>query len=177
MDQRDIVTRRKFLATGAAGAAGWPRAARRRPSAHRRPQKFHVKPLPADIFIDHGINQETRLETLRGYLTPASHFFVRNHATTPVLDVRTWRLRVEGNAVERPVELSFDDLLRLPSRSVIATSSAQATGAGSSRSSWARWPRARSGGSAASGWRSGRASPWERSSSSPGSGATPRATS
>jgi hypothetical protein len=33
--------------------------------------------VPAEIFIDHGINQETRLETLRGYLTPASHFFVR----------------------------------------------------------------------------------------------------
>jgi sulfane dehydrogenase subunit SoxC len=60
------------------------------------------------------------LETLRGYLTPASHFFVRQHATTPALDTRTWRLRIEGNAVERPVELSFDDLLRLPSRSVIA---------------------------------------------------------
>jgi DMSO/TMAO reductase YedYZ molybdopterin-dependent catalytic subunit len=83
-------------------------------------QKFHVKPLAREIFIDHGINQETRLETLRGYLTPASHFFVRQHATTPALDVGTWRLRIEGNGVERPVELGFDDLLRLPSRTVIA---------------------------------------------------------
>ena len=79
----------------------------------------HAKPLPADIFIDHGLNKETRLETLRGYLTPASHFFVRNHAPTPVVDLRTWRLRVEGNARRAAAGISFDELLRLPSRSVI----------------------------------------------------------
>ena len=124
MEDRDIVTRRRFLATGAAGVAavatGGTAAAQTPapPPAQPAPQKVHVKPLPREIFIDHGINQETRLETLRGYLTPASHFFVRNHTVTPVLDARTWRLRVEGNALQRPVELGFDDLLRLPSRSV-----------------------------------------------------------
>ena len=118
MDERDTVTRRQFLVTGSAGAAAL--ATSREAAAQAPAQKLHVKPVPGEIFIDHGINQETRLETLRGYLTPASHFFVRQHATTPVLDIRTWRLRVEGDAVERPVELSFDDLLRLPSRSVIA---------------------------------------------------------
>ena len=80
--------------------------------------KFHVKPLPRDVFIDHGLNQETRLETLRGLLTPASHFFVRNHTNTPLLDLASWRLRVEGNALDRPLDLRFDDLLKLPSRSV-----------------------------------------------------------
>ncbi len=109
-------TRRQFLATGAAGAAALASSS----EAVAQPQKFHVKPLPGEIFISHGINLETRLETLRGYLTPASHFFIRQHATTPALDTRTWRLRVEGNALERPLELGFDDLLRLPSRSVIA---------------------------------------------------------
>jgi sulfane dehydrogenase subunit SoxC len=109
-------TRRKFLATGAAAAASL--AAGGTAFAQAPAQKFHVKALPGEIFIDHGINQETRLETLRGYLTPASHFFVRNHTATPVLDARTWRLRIEGNAVERPFELSFDELLRLPARSV-----------------------------------------------------------
>ncbi|HEX9818773.1 MAG TPA: sulfite oxidase [Methylomirabilota bacterium] len=118
MDGRDIVTRRQFLVTGAAGAAAL--ATSREAVAQAPAQKFHVKPVPGEVFIAHGINQETRLETLRGYLTPASHFFVRSHAATPALDVRTWRLRVEGEAVERPVELGFDDLLRLPSRSVIA---------------------------------------------------------
>jgi DMSO/TMAO reductase YedYZ molybdopterin-dependent catalytic subunit len=114
----DIFTRRQFLATGAAGAAAL--VGSRDALAQAPAQKFHVKPLPSELFISHGINLETRLETLRGYLTPASHFFVRQHATTPSLDTRTWRLRVEGNAVERAIELSFDDLLKLPSRSVIA---------------------------------------------------------
>jgi DMSO/TMAO reductase YedYZ molybdopterin-dependent catalytic subunit len=117
MDAHDLVSRRSFLAASAAGAT----AAALAPAAPVAAQTAatHVKPLPADVFIDHGLNKETRLETLRGYLTPASHFFVRNHAPTPVVDPRTWRLRVEGSALERPLSLSFDELLRLPSRSVI----------------------------------------------------------
>jgi sulfane dehydrogenase subunit SoxC len=119
MERHDAFTRRQFLATGAAGAAALATGTEAMAQAPAPAQKFHVKPVPGDTFIDHGINQETRLETLRGYLTPASHFFVRQHAATPALDTRTWRLRVEGNAVERPLELGFEDLLRLPSRSVI----------------------------------------------------------
>jgi sulfane dehydrogenase subunit SoxC len=116
MSEPGPLTRRQFLATGVAGAAALASSG----EAVAQAQTFHVKPLPSEIFISHGINLETRLETLRGYLTPASHFFIRQHATTPALDPRTWRLRVEGNALERPLELGFDDLLRLPSRSVIA---------------------------------------------------------
>jgi DMSO/TMAO reductase YedYZ molybdopterin-dependent catalytic subunit len=114
----DTFTRRQFLATSAAGAVALA-SSNEAVAQATQAQKFHVKPLPGDIFINHGINQETRLETLRGYLTPASHFYIRQHATTPTLDTRTWRLRVEGDAIERPLELGFDDLLRLPSRSVI----------------------------------------------------------
>jgi sulfane dehydrogenase subunit SoxC len=110
------VSRRWFLATAAAQAmvVGAPAV------AIAQPTTFRVKPAPPELFIDHGINQETRLEALRGYLTPNSQFFLRNHAATPTLDSRAWRLRVEGNGVEQPLELTFDDLLRMPSRSVIA---------------------------------------------------------
>jgi sulfane dehydrogenase subunit SoxC len=118
VDERDRVTRRQFLVTGSAGALAL--AASREAAAQAPAQKLHVKPVPGDVFIDHGINQETRLETLRGYLTPASQFFVRQHSNVPAIDLRTWRLRIEGDGVERPVELGFDDLLRLPSRSVTA---------------------------------------------------------
>ena len=99
MARQHAVSRRQFLAGSAAAAAA---LATRRDALAQAPvpaQKFHAKPVPADIFIDHGINQETRLETLRGYLTPTSHFFIRHHATPPSLDARTWRLRVEGNGV------------------------------------------------------------------------------
>jgi DMSO/TMAO reductase YedYZ molybdopterin-dependent catalytic subunit len=120
MDRSEDFTRRHFLATGAAAAAALAAAKAATAQTPAASPPTHVKPVPADLFIDHGFNQETRLETLRGYLTPASQFFIRRHAAVPVIDARTWRLRVEGDAVERPLDLGFDELLRLPSRSVIA---------------------------------------------------------
>ncbi|MFD4629008.1 sulfite oxidase [Streptomyces sp. NPDC058284] len=60
-----------------------------------------VKPLPPERFILHGTNAETRFESLAdtGHLTPVSHFFVRNHTTTPRVDARTWRLNVWGDGL------------------------------------------------------------------------------
>lgn len=71
-------------------------------------------------FIRHSTNLETRLETLHGLITPNDLFFVRNHAPTPEIDPATYRLRVEGDAVERPLELSYDDILDLPSHTLVA---------------------------------------------------------
>jgi sulfane dehydrogenase subunit SoxC len=119
MSGAEHLTRRGFLTTGAVGALGLTAGAGPSTPVAAQTPAPHAKPLPAEVFIDHGLNKETRLETLRGYLTPASYFFVRNHAPTPVVDSRTWRLRVEGSALERPLDISFDELLRLPSRSVI----------------------------------------------------------
>ena len=73
-----------------------------------------------DPFIEHPTNLETRLELLDGVITPNELFFVRNHAPTPRIDARAYRLRVEGDAVNEPVELTVDDLRALPSRSVVA---------------------------------------------------------
>jgi DMSO/TMAO reductase YedYZ molybdopterin-dependent catalytic subunit len=114
------LSRRSFLvASAAAGAAVVAPGQVAFAQVQGAAGKLHVKPTPSAIFIDHGINQETRLESLRGLLTPASHFFVRNHTSTPALDLASWRLRVEGNAVDRTLDLTFDDLLKLPSRSVV----------------------------------------------------------
>lgn len=119
-EQDQVLTRRQFLsATAAAGAAALTGSGLAAGQAPAPPARFHAKPVPAEVFIDHGINQETRLETLRSYLTPPSHFYIRNHTASPVLDLQAWRLRVEGNAIDKPLELTFEDLLRLPSRSVI----------------------------------------------------------
>ncbi|MGW6932061.1 molybdopterin-dependent oxidoreductase [Lentzea sp. NPDC054927] len=81
-----------------------------------------VKPLPASDFIVHGTNAETRWEALRGTgsLTPVSKFFVRNHTSTPLLDASTWRLRIHGSGVARPLSLSLDVLKSLPSCTVEA---------------------------------------------------------
>lgn len=71
-------------------------------------------------FISHGDNLETRLEQLSGFLTPNHLFFVRSSGPTPRIDAATYRLRVEGDAVTRPLELSYQDIQQLPSRTTIA---------------------------------------------------------
>lgn len=81
-----------------------------------------MKPLPANDFIVHGTNAETRWEALRdvGSLVPVSKFFVRNHTSTPLLDAASWRLRIFGSGAGRPLSLSLRDLRALPSRTVEA---------------------------------------------------------
>jgi DMSO/TMAO reductase YedYZ molybdopterin-dependent catalytic subunit len=87
-----------------------------------------VKPLPPELFIVYGSNAEMRWEVMRGqgYHTPVDRFFVRNHTRTPLIDARTWRLRLFGTGLHgsptlgRAVEFSYEDLLDLPARSISA---------------------------------------------------------
>ncbi len=65
-------------------------------------------------------NLEFPFHTLNAALVPNDRFFVRNHFAAPQLDVRAWRLRVEG-AVERELELTYAQLRELPTRTVTAT--------------------------------------------------------
>ena len=87
-------------------------------SGHNRPIK---KALPPEFFVDLGENAEMRWEAMsgQGYLTPGDRFFVRNHGPTPVIDAASWRLRVEGPGVERELTLDYEELLELPSVSVV----------------------------------------------------------
>ncbi|WP_448316355.1 sulfite oxidase, partial [Streptomyces sp. CO7] len=87
-----------------------------------------VKPLPAEAFVRHGTNAETRWEALRGtgLHTPNELFFVRNHTATPLIDADGWRLRLWGDGLrgtpgqDRPVEFGYDDLRALPQVSRVA---------------------------------------------------------
>jgi DMSO/TMAO reductase YedYZ molybdopterin-dependent catalytic subunit len=87
-----------------------------------------VKPLPPDLFVVYGTNAEMRWEAMRGqgYHTPIDRFFVRDHTSTPLIDARTWRLKLFGSGLrgsptlDRPVEFSYEDLLRLPAREISA---------------------------------------------------------
>ena len=65
-------------------------------------------------------NSETPLEGVRSWVTPTRLFFVRNHFPVPVIDQATWRLRIEG-CVRNRREWTWDELLRLPERTVFAT--------------------------------------------------------
>jgi sulfite oxidase len=55
---------------------------------------------------------ETPVEALVEEFTPNDLFFVRSHFGAPIIDIPSWRLRVEG-MVDRPSELSISDLRKL----------------------------------------------------------------
>ena len=73
-------------------------------------------------FVAHsdGKSLEARLENMTGLITPASLFFVRNNSVSVDVDASDWRLSVEGDAVADPLELSYDAIRRLPSRTLIS---------------------------------------------------------
>jgi len=118
----------QFIAASAAGASFTPKRA----VAQTAPATTIVKPTPADQFRLLGTNAETLFEALkgRGYLTPASLFFVRNHTRTPTIDPSTWRLTIDGTGVRRPLSLTYKDLLRF--RSVTSTKFIECAGNGRS---------------------------------------------
>ena len=82
------------------------------------PAPFFKDPAP---FIRHpGGVLESRLELQHGLITPNRLFFVRNNSdTTTHIDATGWRLRVEGDGVERPLEFTYDDIRAMPARSLI----------------------------------------------------------
>ena len=72
-------------------------------------------------FIQHGSTSlETRLERMQGIMTPNELFFARNNSGSLDIDAADWRLRVDGDAASKQIELSYDDLLGMPSKSVVA---------------------------------------------------------
>ena len=87
-----------------------------------------VRALPADEFYRRGLNAEMRWEVMRdkGYTVPNASFFVRNHTSTPLIDAETWSLRVFGTGLRsaatagHAVRFSYQDLLDLPARTVVA---------------------------------------------------------
>src|ERR1043165_299185 len=65
-------------------------------------------------------NSETPLEEVRSWVTPNRLFFVRNHFAMPTISLEQWRLQV-GGCVEQTLELTWDDLIGLPERTVFTT--------------------------------------------------------
>jgi DMSO/TMAO reductase YedYZ molybdopterin-dependent catalytic subunit len=105
------VSRRDLLKLGAAGALSLalPRA------AFAQAAGPILKPLPPEWFVNFGTNAEMRWDAARdqGYLIDRARFFVRNHTRTPTIDPATWRLKVSGNGVRKPLELSYRQLEKL----------------------------------------------------------------
>lgn len=67
------------------------------------------------------LDLEMPVEYANSWITPVSHFFVRNHMHEPsMLDTSTWKLTVGGD-VENPLTLSFADLANIQSHTVTNT--------------------------------------------------------
>src|SRR3954469_887532 len=67
-----------------------------------------------------GRNRGMPLEALRYDITPTGLHYLLVHFDIPAVDAATWRLRRDG-LVERPVEMSLDDLRARPRRTVPVT--------------------------------------------------------
>jgi DMSO/TMAO reductase YedYZ molybdopterin-dependent catalytic subunit len=66
------------------------------------------------------LNLEYPFEQLDEFLTPNDLFYIRSHFKAPMLDRQDYRLAVYG-AVERPLKISYEELLAMPSVTQAAT--------------------------------------------------------
>ncbi len=120
------LTRRQWILGAAAGASLMPAGCTGRPKSKasvggsdtlaRFPGKAAMR-----VINDRPPCLETPWRYFRHDLTPNEAFYVRWHLQTipPAIDLKTWRLRVDG-AVDHPLELSMDDLRRLGGDEVVA---------------------------------------------------------
>ena len=121
------LSRRRFLqllaAGGMAAAMGgeiFPAA--RGAQAAPADSDVIVKPTPPDLFNDYlGRIKEMRWEAMRprGYLVPNELFFIVDSSRTVRVDAKAWRLRIEGSGVLQPREFTYDEILGMPSTSVV----------------------------------------------------------
>ena len=72
------------------------------------------------IVHDDGKSLEARLEHMQGLITPVRQFFVRNNSVSLDVDIESWRLSVEGDAVTNPIKLTYDDIRKMPSRTFVS---------------------------------------------------------
>ena len=131
--QHGLDRRRFLLALTAGGAAavlaacGEPRDAEQATATASPVGETSPEPAPAwfkdttpFIVHDDGKSLEARLENMRGMITPVREFFVRNNSVSLDVDVESWRLSVKGDAVTNPIQLTYDDIRKMPSRTLVS---------------------------------------------------------
>jgi len=126
-------SRRTFLKTlsgaavGAAALAGWPAW------AQTNEQSSSIN-LPGEdgmiVRSQRFLDLETPVEYFDSWLSPVSHFFVRNHMHEPVeLNAGDWRLTV-GGEVDKAWTFCLRELAKLPVHSVVNTLECAGNGRG-----------------------------------------------
>lgn len=72
-------------------------------------------------------SQGAKWWAFNSFITPVEQFFIRNTYATPRpevdprVDPEHWRLKIHGNGVERPLTITYNDLLKMPSRAIVST--------------------------------------------------------
>jgi anti-anti-sigma factor len=117
----DTVFRRARLV--AAGTSSTTPLVVGEPLTALEPEEAYRQAFEAGMIVHraHPLNCETSIPALiGGAVMPNRRFYVRNHFQIPPLDVSSWRLNVVG-LVERPLNLSLRDLVKMPSQSQFVT--------------------------------------------------------
>ncbi len=86
------------------------------------PEPPEVAPFFKDTapFIERGNSLEARLEDMPGVITPNDLFFVRNNGGSLGIHEPDWRLVIEGDAVEKAIEVSYEGIRTLPPQELTA---------------------------------------------------------
>lgn len=117
------MSRRQFVRLWGLGGAAAVLAAVAQPagraSAQQPTRLFFKADYPEYFHKPWSTELGTRWFDFNSFITPVERFFVRNRYASPAVNLATWRLKVTGNAIDRPMELTYDDLLKLPSRHAI----------------------------------------------------------
>jgi DMSO/TMAO reductase YedYZ molybdopterin-dependent catalytic subunit len=105
--------------TGIARGLAW--AQQSNPLVAGRPLVRYPEKTDLILLTSRPPQLETPMEYFSTAITPNDAFYVRYHINPPTdVDLATWRLKIGGN-VERPVELSMEDLQgRFPATRVVA---------------------------------------------------------
>lgn len=95
--------------------------------------------IPAPpIEEDGGFVKPYAFQNLATWITPSRQFFIRNHFPQPSIDVANWTLSVEGD-VDKPLKLTYEDLLAMPAESLVATLECTGNPAGGRMISTGKW--------------------------------------
>ena len=116
------MSRRKYFRLLTAGAAGAAMSGLSPTGISAQNDDSILKNAPPEFFIRNGGNLEMRWEAMynRGYIVPTELFFVRNNSSAvPRIDPAKWRLQIEGSGVSRPRAFTYDEVLSMPSVSLI----------------------------------------------------------
>jgi DMSO/TMAO reductase YedYZ molybdopterin-dependent catalytic subunit len=116
------VSRKTFLRLAALGGAAAIAAPTRLGGVAeaQSPMRLFYTPDYAEYFHKPWATElGSRWFDFTSYITPVERFFVRNRYASPAVNLPTWKLKIHGDAVETPMELTFDDLAQLPTRHAI----------------------------------------------------------